>query len=191
MAQCIRKKKDGEQCRLNAMIGQTLCNKHGGRAPQNIAAAARRRQETEAQQALANRRVWNMDAVPTTDPVAELAALSGRIRDAVITVSSRAEIKDECVCCGVGEMDHATSLALRALIKESRSILTDMARLGIEDRRVTLLEEQHTMMIQLIRAALYAVLPEITEEQEILARETVKTKLLELYAAPRRTISSR
>lgn len=48
--QCVRIKKDGERCEREAMIGQTVCQSHGGAAKVKKAAGLRRR-ETEIQEA--------------------------------------------------------------------------------------------------------------------------------------------
>jgi hypothetical protein len=48
--QCVRIKKNGARCELSPMHGATVCHKHGGKAPQIIAAARRRREEQTALQ---------------------------------------------------------------------------------------------------------------------------------------------
>lgn len=166
------------------MQGQNCCRLHGGAIQQNIDYAARRMKEIEATKVLAERQTWNFDAEPVTDPVTELATLAGRIRDAVDTLGARVNLADECVCCGVQDADPVLVLAHRTLIKESRAILTDMARLNIEDRRVKIEEGKAKVMILAMIAGIEAVLPDLTESQRILARDAAILKVAELEAAP-------
>src|SRR5262245_41041046 len=56
-----------------AMQGQLVCNKHGGGAPQNRAAAARRILDERAAKELAR-----LDVPPVTNPLAELARTAGQ-----------------------------------------------------------------------------------------------------------------
>lgn len=158
MAQCIGTvRSTGERCRKQAMAGQRICRSHGGGAPQNMAAAARRQQEAEATALLADRKIWNENAAPTTDPVAELLALSGRLRDAVATLGARLENTTPCVCCGTsGEMDGVRVLAFNKTIAASEKVLTNLARLGLEDRRVRVAERQVDLMLAGLVAGLAA-----------------------------------
>lgn len=39
---CVAHKKTGERCKKYPMVGQVVCEKHGGKAPQNIAKAKER-----------------------------------------------------------------------------------------------------------------------------------------------------
>ncbi len=47
MKRCVRVKRNGEPCKLPPVRNATVCHKHGGKAPQ-VLAAARRRRETES-----------------------------------------------------------------------------------------------------------------------------------------------
>lgn len=49
---CTSHKKDGNPCNQPPMNGQRVCRKHGGKAPQNLAAAERRISEQKARAAV-------------------------------------------------------------------------------------------------------------------------------------------
>lgn len=48
MPKCTAKRQDGQPCSKNRMRGQLVCATHGGKAPQNLAAARRREAEAIA-----------------------------------------------------------------------------------------------------------------------------------------------
>lgn len=185
MPKCHAHRSNGDPCGRSAMSFQDVCATHGGKSPQALASAARRAAEEAATAALADRPLWSQNAEPTTDPVAELMNLSGQLREAVATLGARLEKTDTCVCCGSGgELDDVRVLAFNKTIAASHKILVDLARLSLEDRHVKVEEIKVAIVLAGVRAALVELLPGMTEEQEIRAREIILGKVRELESTP-------
>jgi len=184
--QChARRKHVDEKCQMAAMKGQKVCKVHGGMAKQNRLAAERRMKEEEARVMLAERTIWDQNAAPTKNAVEELAELSGKLREAVATIGARLEPKNPCVCCGLDglEADAVNSSALRILVKEYRTVLSDLAKLGIEDRRIKLEEAKIFILVEALRAGLVAI-DAADEVNEIVFREAAILRVAELEARP-------
>lgn len=75
-------KKTGRPCSKLPMVGQRVCGSHGGKAPQNIAAASRAIEQAKAEAEVRKLVPDNPD--PVRDPIATLARLAGEA-DAVRT----------------------------------------------------------------------------------------------------------
>jgi len=187
MAQCngtTHRHGEPRPCAQPAMKGQTVCKSHGGLAPQNMAAAARRIAEQKAQALLDGTPLWNPDATPTTDPVSELGLLAGQLRDLRDKLGAQIEAKDECPCCGRGDYDHVTTSMFKTVLRESGSLLTNMARLGLEDRRIKIEERKVDMVIVAVMAGLNAAGIADDEPKMLAARQAVVSRMHELEAVP-------
>lgn len=153
------------------MAGQRVCRKHGGKAPQNLAAAERRVQERAAGELL-ERLLWNVEAAPVTDSVGEMRRLAGSMRQAADVLGARLNGSPEtepCEECGRGPvsaepLDGTTGTAWVRVLRELRQLLADMERLGIANRAMELEREQVEVMYAAYVAALDAV-PELLPEQ--------------------------
>src|SRR5690349_5780100 len=68
-----KSKQSGQRCRKAPMKGQSVCLAHGGGAPQNKHAAARRQVEAQALS------TFGGGTAPVRDPLEALAQLAGEI----------------------------------------------------------------------------------------------------------------
>ena len=153
-------KGTGQRCQAWAMAGAEVCRVHGGRAPQVKAAAKRRLAEQEAAR-LAAKVLDNPDAAPIVDVVTELQALAGRVRNAVDVIGARVNTLHEQEHLLYTDAKFAEQLRAEAtiwagLLKQFQSLLVDMARLGIEERRVVLSEQQGALLALAVRRVLEA-----------------------------------
>lgn len=119
--------------------GLNVCPAHGGRARQSKAKAVQNLSEKAA--TLAIRRVLhNPDARPVTDPVAALQRLTGQLRDAVESIGERVNELESVRYEGAGaagsEQLRGEVAVWTGLMRELRGALTDLARLGLEERQV-------------------------------------------------------
>jgi hypothetical protein len=136
-------KQSGERCKRAAIPGGRVCVMHGGASPQARAAAQRRQAEAQATAAL--QVIWNPDAAPVTDPVAALAALAGKLEHAVDVLGARVEVSD---------MDGTTALAWSRSMRELRSALEALERLGLQERQVRVAELAGQQLAAVVRAVL-------------------------------------
>ena len=158
--QCTAKNRRGEPCGRAPIKGATVCYAHGGRAPQVKAAAKRRLAEQEAAR-LAAKVLDNPNAAPIVDVVTELQALAGRVRNAVDVIGARVNTLHEQEHLRYTDAKFAEQLRAEAtiwtgLLKQFQSLLVDMARLGIEERRVVLSERQGALLALAVRRVLEA-----------------------------------
>ena len=132
-------KRTGEQCRLLAVLGATVCRSHGGAAPQVRAAAAVRLAEEQGRAVLAR-----LNLPPVDDPLTELAKIAAEAvawKDAMAgKVSELTELRYKA---GEGGEQLRAEVALweRALDRCER-FLTAMARLNIDERLAAISEAQ-------------------------------------------------
>lgn len=122
-----RSSRTGERCRKRPMVGSTVCYTHGGMAPQVRNAAERRRAEAEAEQVV-RRLLWNPDAAPVTDSVGEMQRLAGSMRHAVDVLGANLDDPDD--------LDEVKATAWLRVLRELRTLLADMKRLGIAEYAV-------------------------------------------------------
>ena len=153
-------KGTGQRCQAWAMAGAEVCRVHGGRAPQVKAAAKRRLAEQEAAR-LAAKVLDDPNAAPIVDVVTELQALAGRVRNAVDVIGARVNTLHEQEHLRYTDAKFAEQLRAEAtiwagLLKQFQSLLVDMARLGIEERRVVLSEQQGALLALAVRRVLEA-----------------------------------
>lgn len=162
-ARCSAHTRAGKPCGQPPMADQTVCKMHGGKAPQALDAAARRRQDREALLAV---ETFGLPRVvdPHTALLEELHRTAGAVAwlDAVV-----ADIE-------VAKLDGSAPVKLW---HEERDKLVKVAKacvdVGIEERRVRLAEQAGAQVASVIRSvieALYAVLVEVLGPHEAARR---------------------
>lgn len=154
----------GGPCGKEPMRGQTVCNAHGGMAPQNRAAAQKRIAEERAEKAM-RRFGGPIDTTPTEallDAVRWTAGYVLWLREAV-----EADDTDESLAAKLAEW-----------IDQLRKLCTDAIRCGIEERRVRFAEQQGQMVADVIKAILGDL--DLTPEQQGRVAEVVPLHLRRL-----------
>lgn len=160
----------GQRCRKVAEPGQDVCAKHGGKAPQARAAAAKRIVEAELME-LAETLV----GAPVDNPLTELANLAGRARAWMELLQGRveklletsADVADEQernsrdgknsgirYQGGAGEQLRAEVALYERSMDRLGKFLADYGRLGIDERLAKITEMQAEKVIAAIDAAL-------------------------------------
>ncbi|MEU4410749.1 hypothetical protein AB0F88_40115 [Streptosporangium sp. NPDC023963] len=155
--QCTAKsKRSGEQCQNKALLGRKTCRMHGSTTARSKAAGERRVVEAEAG-ALVRKLLADPDASPVENPVLELMRIVGRMRQAVDVLGEwvneiEAEGRLEYTDGNLVRRIHVLVEAWERMMAEYRRALTDMAKLGIEERRVKLEEDQARQVSAALRA---------------------------------------
>lgn len=164
MSQCVRVKRNGEQCKAPAIRGGTVCNKHGGAAPQ-VKAGAKARLDREAA-AVAVRKLGLSPAedVQTLDP---RDVLANELWRAVCVERLLRSLVDELSLDANGiygrtyhvsgiDTGEAKPHVLWVMWMEERKHLKTVAaeahRCGIEARRQELAEQTARQVADLFRA---------------------------------------
>lgn len=133
--------RTGERCELWAMQGTTVCQIHGGRAPQVKAAARRRLVQAEAERELAK-----VEVRAIGDPVVELADVAAQALAMLEWAKARATKEDQPDADVLAVLERAMDRAGR--------MLEACGRLGLEERRVKLDEARVAIDVALIRGVL-------------------------------------
>lgn len=165
MAQCIAtSRRSGERCKRPALVGATVCSKHGGSAPQVKAAAARRVEAMKASAALA-RIGQRVDADPQAhllDVIAYQAGLVAYWRERVESLDEDSltwgTTKVKIGGDDGGETREAKPHVAYVLLDEAQGKLvrycSEALKAGIAERQVRLAEQQGALMSGLLRAVL-------------------------------------
>lgn len=190
---CSAHRKDGKPCGQPPLADQTVCRKHGGKAPQNLAAAARRRQE---RQALVAAESFGLprEVDPHTALLEELHRTAGAVQwlGALVADLERDEIAWGKVKETRGTQlergtDNGTTYsaapnAFVSLWQAERKHLVDVSRAcisaGIEERRVRLAESAGQQLAAVIRSVLDRL--ELSDGQRSLAVQVVPDELRRL-----------
>lgn len=120
-------RQTGRRCRRFPVPGATVCAMHGGAAPAVRAAAERRRAEAEA--TALYEEVWNPNAEPVTNVVDELHRMAGQLKHSVNVLGA---------LVATDGLDSVKAIAFDRLVGHLRRLLADIARLGIDDKKVEL-----------------------------------------------------
>ena len=150
---------------------------HGSKAPQAKAAAERRLSEAEAQQ-LVRRLLHDVAAPPVDDPLGELRAVVGRIGGAVDALGSQVNELGEIGYTDAAQVRrlHVVVEAWKELTIEYRKSLTDMVRLGIEERVAALDERKAAIIFAAIERVFTAL--SLSAEQRTIAGQVLQRELL-------------
>lgn len=161
---CSAHTKAGNPCGQPRMSGQMVCRKHGGKAPQNLAAAERRLAEREAMKALES---FDLDLIREVNP---LDALLGELYRTSAFVGWLdvlvAEIKKDDIFWGktrekeggddAGVTHEAGTSAVVQLWERQRKHLKDVAKtcldVGLDARRVALAERDGRLLASVVQA---------------------------------------
>lgn len=147
-------KQSGERCGRPAIPGGTVCNFHGGKAPQVVAAAQRRLVEEGATKELAKIKVK-----PIGDPVVAIGELAAEAL--AFFEGAKANAVE-------GKVDGAWMAFAERMLDQAGRLLAAAGRLGLEERRVRLEEAQ----LDLAAAVVMGVLrragldPEVAQVQQ-------------------------
>ncbi|WP_236789653.1 hypothetical protein [Amycolatopsis sp. GM8] len=149
-------KSTGEQCGRHALAGARVCKVHGGGAPQVRDAAARAVLEQEARQ------VWAATThAPVNDPLTELAALAGEVREWKELLKGMVGDLTSLGYRGMTEqIRHQVALYSDA-VKQLTVVLTAIAKLNIDSRLVAIGEQQTALVLAALEAGLDAA--EVTD----------------------------
>lgn len=148
--QCVRIKKDGEQCRAWAMVGTTVCGKHGGMAPQIRNKAEREQLE---------KKLWTANLSTTrgqdAHPLQHLLDELHTSANVVAVLSMQVEELGDITQWG----QHERSVnVLYKLWSEERDRHAKLAKLcldsGIAERQIQLVEKQADDFSRALRAIL-------------------------------------
>ena len=141
---------DGQPCEAYAINGGKVCAAHGGRAPQVKAAAVLNVAERKAEGLLAG----ITDFEPVTDPLTQLQRIAGRaVRLVEVLEPVVAELKRIRYESQAEQIDGRVIVYERALDRAGK-ILTDLVRIGLDERVVRLQETQKRIMVEIIVGAL-------------------------------------
>lgn len=134
---------------------------HGGSTPSHVAAA----QRVQAEEVL--RRVWNLEADPVTDTVGALQRLAGRLEHAADVIGAQLSVGEACELCGRGDVELApvNSAVWIRTVRELRTALSEMERLGIAHRGMELAEGYGRQIEAVVRAILERL--ELSERQSL------------------------
>jgi hypothetical protein len=147
-----RSSRTGDPCKLWAIRGGTVCNKHGGRAPQVKAAAEARRVEQDIAATLGK-----LDIRPVHDPLTALAELAGEITAwkelAAERVAALKDLAARNFLSGSDEV-HAEIQVYERALDRCVHVLATIARLNIDERLVKISQQQADLVKQALLGAL-------------------------------------
>lgn len=150
---CNATNRQGEPCKRAAELGTDVCHWHGGKAPQTLAVAEKRQKEERAARA-AELLGLPIDIDPHSALLEELRRVAGLV----------AWLQGQIEAQGVDRITEATiqgrkpSVWYRMWMNERdrlTKVATECAKAGVEERRVSIVEENARQMSQLIRAVLH------------------------------------
>jgi hypothetical protein len=168
--QCTAKSaRTGLRCRKFAIHGGTVCDRHGGRAPQVKRAAARRVAVEKARKLI-------LTPEPVDDPIEKLLELAA---DAVALKDALKSHVEELERVGTnpgdrwGEQVRPELDAYLRSLRECERVLASIARLDLQERMVRLDEARAELVVQVIERVLRraGVDPKVIDVRSSVARE--------------------
>jgi hypothetical protein len=150
---CTARRRDGKRCKAVPLKGQEVCRFHGGSSPQARQAAARRTLEAEAREA-----VRRVGFEPVDNPFTELQSLAGEMVAVKNLLRSEFERLDRLrYSSAVGtEQLRGELAAYQGALRDTAAVLSAIGRLRIDERMAAISEQQATVVIGAIEAALTA-----------------------------------
>lgn len=124
-------KSTGERCRRAPLKGSSVCVVHGGSAPQVRVAAARRLGEA---QALAVYEKFSPNCTSPVDVVAELGRLLERVTSFADFAAARIEALTGEQWAAFSPRTAAEVDMFRRALRDAGRLLTETARLGLDER---------------------------------------------------------
>jgi hypothetical protein len=153
---CTATNRSGGRCGRAAILGGTVCDHHGGKAPAVRAAAYRRLAERDAARVLGD-----VDVLEIGNPLERLAAVTARVAALEEHLASLlADVGLDAPTEKQAAVFHAWERALDRLER----YLTNWARLGFDERMVNLAERQ-AELVEAYVIAVVTALPGVTVEQ--------------------------
>lgn len=150
----------GPPCNDWAMIGQEVCRRHGGSAPQNRAKARQRIAEQQISKTLGK-----LNVTPVHDPLTALAELAGEIlawkQLAASRVAQLEQLARENPLIGNEDVRADVQVFERAMDR-AVTVLATIARLNIDERLTKISEQQ----AELVKAALMGALADVGMPKE-------------------------
>lgn len=177
--------------------GSTVCHWHGKKAPQTVAAAQRRAEQTAAARAVATFGL-PVDVTPEHAILQELARTNGHVlwlADVVADLEPQhltwGKTQEEEGFDGQGEVSKTTSTAAVnvwvELYERERTHLLAVAKAalaaGIAERQIRLAEQQGQLVADLLRAVIGDPELGLTPAQIVTARKVASRHLLAIEAA--------
>lgn len=149
--------RTGNPCGRYPSKGSAVCTSHGAAAPQVKSAAARRAAENEIRAALRDRKL--ADAAPVTDPFTELERLAGEVvlwKDKLGALVDELSEERYTVDSVFGETISAKIKLFRAAIQDCAAVLSVMAKLNIDERRLKVDEMTSQIVLRALDEGLKA-----------------------------------
>ncbi len=138
----------GERCSRTPCEGLKVCQTHGG-------STARSRARTAAYKAAREMSTLTNDAPPIGVPAVELLAIAARAKRLMEVLEVQAsQLRDVRYASGKGEQTRGELLAYERAIDRVARILTDIMRLGLDERMVRVNEKQADVMVGVVHAVM-------------------------------------
>jgi len=172
--ECRHARQDGTPCHQWRLVaGLDVCRKHGGKTLEELRADGR----TAALERQAAALLYKHDAAPVTNPLEALQALAGRALalEQVIgeKVNELRSLRYETE--GGGEQIRGELQVLERAMDRCGRMLTDIAKLGIEERLAVIRQKTADMLERALDAALEKAGVGLDKQAE--ARETFRRNL--------------
>lgn len=192
--QCTARNRTGERCKRWASPGQHICPSHGSKSPKAKAAAARRIEQQEVQQAMVTLGLPR-DVDPTTALLEEVQVTAGHVawlREEVRRLNpdelSWGKAQYQTGISAEGPVDVTTEKAQSPVIYDlymrERKHLAEVSalalRAGVQERQIALAETQALQIAGVYHRALASIT--LTPEQMEQARDAIGRELRQLAA---------
>lgn len=169
-----RSSRTGEPCKNWPMKGSKVCHAHGGRAKQVKAAAKRRILEQETRRAAA---AWIAGTEPIDSPLEALLEVAREITGFKDYLAGRVEELRESwrYRSDGGEQLRAEVALYERALDRTAKVLVDINRLGLDERRQALAEQQGALIASAMLRVLDAL--DLTPDQQARAVDVMPREL--------------